>query len=193
MHVTLWNCWKTLKILKSENGKGKRGDLENAWKDPDFQIKGFPGIFRAIFLCVFHGSCAMKIARIRVFFGCGFFAYSWKVPAYSGASLLTVDNFSFSACSWSFLAYSCSFFAYSWSFFAYSGKVPLIRASRDCKQRSLTVSKKAPTVSKKASPVFFRHVSGVFWVEKGIFKFVAAHDCRYPLSRYTCRSWFPGF
>ena len=28
----------------------------------------------------------------------------------------------------------------------------LIRTLRDCKQRSLTVSKKAPTVSKKASP-----------------------------------------
>ena len=28
----------------------------------------------------------------------------------------------------------------------------LIRSLRDCKQRSLTVSKKAPTVSKKASP-----------------------------------------
>ena len=27
--------------------------------------------------------------------GCGFFAYSWKLPAYSGAFLLTVDNFSF--------------------------------------------------------------------------------------------------
>ena len=37
--------------------------------------------------------------------------------------------------------------------FAYSGKVCLIRALRDCKQRSLTVSKKAPTVSKKASPL----------------------------------------
>ena len=43
---------------------------------------------------------------------------------------------------------------YSWSFFAYSGKVRLIRALRDCKQRSLTVSKKAPTVSKKAFPFF---------------------------------------
>ena len=40
------------------------------------------------------------------------------------------------------------------AFFAYSGKVRLIRALRDCKQRSLTVSKKAPTVSKKAAPVF---------------------------------------
>ena len=28
-------------------------------------------------------------------FGCGFFAYSRKLPAYSGAFLLTVDNFSF--------------------------------------------------------------------------------------------------
>ena len=39
------------------------------------------------------------------------------------------------------------------AFFAYSGKVRLKRALRDCKQRSLTVSKKAPTVSKKASPL----------------------------------------
>ena len=65
---------------------------------------------------------------------------------------LTKINFSFFAYSWSFFTYSFSFFTYSWSFFAYSGKVYLIRALRDCKQRSLTVSKKAPTVSKKASP-----------------------------------------
>ena len=39
-------------------------------------------------------------------------------------------------------------------FFAYSGRVHLIRALRDCKQRSLTVSKKTPTVSKKVSPLF---------------------------------------
>ena len=84
--------------------------------------------------------------------GCGFFAYSWKLPAYSGAFLLTVDNFSFFTYSWSFFAYSFSFFTYNWSFFACSGKVRLIRAFRDCKQRSLSVSKKSPTVSKKASP-----------------------------------------
>ena len=66
--------------------------------------------------------------------------------------LLTVDNFSFLAYSWSSFAYSFSFSAYGWSFFAYSGKVRLIRALRDCKQRSLTVSKKAPTVSTKTSP-----------------------------------------
>ena len=76
----------------------------------------------------------------------GFFTYSWSFFAYS---------FSFFTYSWSFLAYSFSFVTYSWSFLAYSGKVRLIRALRDCKQRSLTVSKKTPTVSKKSfSPKF---------------------------------------
>ena len=56
------------------------------------------------------------------------FAYSWKPPAYSGVILLTVANL------------SC--FTYSWSFFAYSGKVRLIKALRDCKQRSVTGKKK---------------------------------------------------
>ena len=79
-------------------------------------------------------------------------AYSWKLPAYNGAFLLTVDNFSFFAYSWSFFAHSFSFLTHSWSSFAYSGKVHLIRALRDCKQRSLTVSKKAPTVSESATP-----------------------------------------
>ena len=76
-----------------------------------------------------------------------------------GSFLLTVELFylqltmlAFFAYSWSFLAYSFSFFTYSWSSFAYSGKVRLIRALRDCKQRSFTVSKKARTVSTRASP-----------------------------------------
>ena len=90
--------------------------------------------------------------------GCSFFAYSWKLPAYSGAFLLTGANFSFFAYSWSFFAYSFSFFTYNWSFFAYSGKVRLIRALSDCKQRSLTVSKKAPAVSKKASSNYNKHL-----------------------------------
>ena len=82
-----------------------------------------------------------------------FFAYSWKLPAYSGAFLLTVDKFYlFFTYNWSFPAYSFSFLTYSWSFFAYSAKVRLISALKDCKQRSLTVSKKAPTVSKNAFP-----------------------------------------
>ena len=96
--------------------------------------------------------------------GCSFFAYSWKlpayggaflltVPAYGGAFLLTVDNFSFFAYNWSFFASIFCFLTYSWSFFAYSPKVRLIRALRDCKQRSFIVSKKAPTASEKASPI----------------------------------------
>ena len=70
-------------------------------------------------------------------------------------SFLTVDNFSFFAYSFGFFTYNSGFFTYSWSFFAYSGKVRLIRALRDCKQRSLTASNKAPTVSKKASNPFW--------------------------------------
>ena len=77
--------------------------------------------------------------------GCSFFAYSWKLPTYNGAFLLTIDNFSFFTYNW-----SC--FAYAFSFFVYSVKVRLISAWRDCKQRSLTVSKRGPTVSKKAFP-----------------------------------------
>ena len=76
-----------------------------------------------------------------------------------GSFLLTVElfyvqleKFGFFTYNWSFFfAYNFSIFAYNWSFFAYSGKVCLRRALRDCKQRSLTVSKKTPTVSKKNS------------------------------------------
>ena len=53
-----------------------------------------------------------------------FFTYNWQFLA----SLLT-------SCSFSFFAYSFSFLTYSWSFFAYSGKMRLIRALRDCKQK----------------------------------------------------------
>ena len=88
-------------------------------------------------------------------------------PAYSGAFLLTIDNFGFFTYNWSCFAYSFSF-TYSWSFFAYSGKVRLTRALRDCKQRSLTVSKKAPPVSKKASPNVLCHPLGETWLPKTI-------------------------
>ena len=47
--------------------------------------------------------------------GCGFSPYSWKLPAYSPAFLLTVVIGSLFAYSWSFLTYSWSSFAYSWS------------------------------------------------------------------------------
>ena len=49
-----------------------------------------------------------------------------------------------------FLLTALAFLLALGAFFAYSGR--LIRALRDCKPRSLTVSKEAPTVSKKASP-----------------------------------------
>ena len=76
-----------------------------------------------------------------------------------GSFLLTVDLFylqltilAFSLTVGASLLTALAFFTYSWNFFAYSGKVRLIRALRDYRQRSLTVGKKAPTVSKKASP-----------------------------------------
>ena len=79
-----------------------------------------------------------------------------------GSFLLTVELFylqltilAFLLTVGAFVAHGFSFFTYSWSFFAYSGKMHLIRALRDCKQRSLTVSKKAPTVIQKASPLSF--------------------------------------
>ena len=66
---------------------------------------------------------------------------------------LQLEAFSLFTYSWSFFAYNFSFFTYNWSFFAYSGKVRLIRALRDRKQRSLTVSNKAPTVSKRGGKI----------------------------------------
>ena len=56
------------------------------------------------------------LARNLLNLGCGFFAYSSKLPAYSGAFLLTVENFSFFTYNWSFSAYILSFSTYSWSF-----------------------------------------------------------------------------
>ena len=68
--------------------------------------------------------------------------------------LLTIHSFTFFAYNFSFSAYNFSFSTYSFSFSTRSGKMRLMRALRDCKQRSLTVSKKAPTVSKKNFPRF---------------------------------------
>ena len=111
----------------------------------------------------FHANFTLLERSADFILRCSFFAYNWKLPAHSGAFLLTADNFSFFTYSWSFFAYSFSFFANSWSFFAYSGKVRLIRAFRDCKQKSSTVSKKAPTVRSKSFPLY----SGVAVVFSG--------------------------
>ena len=72
-----------------------------------------------------------------------FFAYNWKLPAYSGALLLAVDKFSSLTYNWSLVTYNFSFLL-TVGFFAYSGKVRLISALRDCKQRNLTVRNKLP-------------------------------------------------
>ena len=56
---------------------------------------------------------------------------------------------------WSFFTYIVSFFPYN-CLFAYSGMVCLISALRDCKQRSLTISKRSPTVSKRLPPFIIR-------------------------------------
>ena len=125
--------------------------------DYDYRLEGKTNHWDCIsglFLGSFGSTCS-KCCPLWPKIGCSFLAnlaYSWKLLAHSGAFLLTVDNFSYFAYSWSFFTYNFSFFTCSWSCFGYSGKVRLISALRDCKQRSLTVSKKAPTASKKASP-----------------------------------------
>ena len=102
--------------------KGGQTPLKPPFVTPPSAAAQIPSlsIFRTIRLLPFSG-------------GCGFFAYSWKLPAYSGAFLLTADNFSFFAYSWSFSAYSYSFYTYSWSFCAHTRKVRLVGALRDCK------------------------------------------------------------
>ena len=67
---------------------------------------------------------------------------------------LQLTIFSLFTYNWSFLLTVLAFLL-TVGFFAYNGKVHLIRALRDCKQRSLTVSKKAPTASKQTSPLSF--------------------------------------
>ena len=53
------------------------------------------------------------------FLDAAFLAYNWKLPAYSGAFLLTVDNF--------------RFFTYNWSFFA-SALASLLTVGAFCLQ-----------------------------------------------------------
>ena len=56
---------------------------------------------KAVPLCTEHLK-TLNPLKIWLKKGCGFFAYSWKLPAYSGALLLTVDNFSFIAYNFAF-------------------------------------------------------------------------------------------
>ena len=86
----------------------------------------------------------------------------------------------------------------------YSGKVRLVSTLTDCKQRSSTVGRKGPTASEKASPIIFcdfpsfpcpplRKGTQYRAVLKDTCQLkwhwiLVAHDCGYPLSRYTCRT-----
>ena len=72
----------------------------------------------------------------------------WKLPAYSGAFVLTIDNFSFFTYNWSFFTNNNSVLLTNGAF-CLQWKVRLISAFWDCKQRNLTVSKTTPTVSEK--------------------------------------------
>ena len=66
-------------------------------KPPRRPLRG-SGFFSGSALVVPLRRCTSSSLRKSIppdFLGCGFFAYSWKLPAYSGAFLLTVDNFSF--------------------------------------------------------------------------------------------------
>ena len=98
-----------------------------------------------------HSSCDTKVGsgRKAIAYGCGFFAYSWKLPSYNGALLLTVDDFCFFSCSW-----SC--FGLQWEAASNKGLKGLEAKKLNCKQ-------KAPTVSKKASPIAYFPLFGEQW------------------------------
>ena len=63
-------------------------------------------------------------------------AYSWELPAYNGAFLLTIENFSFSTCSWSFFTYSWSFFSLQWESASNKGLKGLQAKKLNCKKKS---------------------------------------------------------
>ena len=108
----------------------------------------------------------------RVFLDAAFLLTIGNFLLTVGLFLLTIDNLSFFTDSWSFFSLTALAFLFTIGAFLltlpYSGKVRLIRALRDCKQRSLTVSKKAPTVSKKASPISKPMVCQTYGVCHGV-------------------------
>ena len=86
--------------------------LEKISKSKSFQdfFETFSRLFDfRDFFQTLGGSQCLRVQETLVSSGCGFFAYSWKLPAYNGAFLLTIDNFSFLTHNWSFSAYNFSF------------------------------------------------------------------------------------
>ena len=82
--------------------------------------------------------------------GCSFSAYSWKLPAYSRASLLTVVFGSFLLQMVPFcLQLEPVYLQSKLSCLQWDGASN--KHPTDCKQKSSTVSKEAPSVSTKAS------------------------------------------
>ena len=138
-------CWRKRKIKKFDKNSGPwRGAMWIFW--PDFWVEfwnrslgnGVHKMASAIDVRI-DDVGSILTCRIVDFYGRSFFAYSWKLPAYSGAFLLTIDSLTVLAL-WltvgAFFAYSFSFFTCSGSFFAYSGKVRLIRALRTVSQEA---------------------------------------------------------
>ena len=89
--------------------------------------------------------------------GCSFFAYSWKLPAYSGACLLTIDNFlALLLVAGAFLLtvellyLQLKLSCLQWECASNKGLKGLQAKKLNCKQ-------KTPTASKKASPEYFRY------------------------------------
>ena len=70
---------------------------------------------------------------LTTFYGCGLFAYSWKLPAYSSAFHLQLTILAFQLTVGAFLLTVLASLLTVGGFFACSGKVRLIRAFRDCK------------------------------------------------------------
>ena len=85
----------------------------------------------------------------------------WKLPAYSGAFLLTVEIFSCFTYSWSFSAYSCSLFCLQLELFYLQWESASTKGLKGTvSKKKLNCKQKTPTVSKQKFPPFFALQAG---------------------------------
>ena len=90
-----------------------------------------------------EGDATKKQRKDRVmFFGCNFFAYCWKLPAYSWAFFCLQSHFLILCLQFELFHLQLELFCLQLSFSAYNGKVCLRSTSTYCKQGSSTISKK---------------------------------------------------